>query len=204
MDKVREWLKENKTQILQQLNSILFKQTWEKYADKNISAWEMESLCFYYHDHELANIDFEKYGISDFNNLNDREISGYFKRNGREIPLYKISTIVGTVIAKNDTKATINLLTHTGVVPVKFGKEYYSMFKKRISRLNPETNKKQVVEEGWFKKGTLLMINGYRRDDTFVSKTYKNTNAHELYKIVNVKGRDIILTHEREKGEEDE
>ena len=59
MDKVREWLKENKTQILQQLNSILFKQTWEKYADKNISAWEMESLCFYYHDHELANIDFE-------------------------------------------------------------------------------------------------------------------------------------------------
>ena len=204
MDKVREWLKENKTQILQQLNSILFKQTWEKYADKNISAWEMESLCFYYHDHELANIDFEKYGISDFNNLNDREISGYFKRNGREIPLYKISTIVGTVIAKNDTKATINLLTPTGVVPVKFGKEYYSMFKKRISRLNPETNKKQVVEEGWFKKGTLLMINGYRRDDTFVSKTYKNTNAHQLYKIVNVKGRDIILTHEREKGEEDE
>ena len=204
MDKVREWLKENKAQILQQLNSILFKQTWEKYADKNISAWEMESLCFYYHDHELANIDFEKYGISDFNNLNDREISGYFKRNGREIPLYKISTIVGTVIAKNDTKATINLLTPTGVVPVKFGKEYYSMFKKRISRLNPETNKKQVVEEGWFKKGTLLMINGYRRDDTFVSKTYKNTNAHQLYKIVNVKGRDIILTHEREKGEEDE
>ena len=164
----------------------------------------MESLCFYYHDHELANIDFEKYGISDFNNLNDREISGYFKRNGREIPLYKISTIVGTVIAKNDTKATINLLTPTGVVPVKFGKEYYSMFKKRISRLNPETNKKQVVEEGWFKKGTLLMINGYRRDDTFVSKTYKNTNAHQLYKIVNVKGQDIILTHEREKGEEDE
>ena len=204
MDKVRDWLKENKAQILQQLNSILFKQTWEKYADKNISAWEMESLCFYYHDHELANIDFEKYGISDFNNLNDREISGYFKRNGREIPLYKISTIVGTVIAKNDTKATINLLTPTGVVPVKFGKEYYSMFKKRISRLNPETNKKQVVEEGWFKKGTLLMINGYRRDDTFVSKTYKNTNAHQLYKIVNVKGRDIILTHEREKGEEDE
>ena len=204
MDKVRDWLKENKAQILQQLNSILFKQTWEKYADKNISAWEMESLCFYYHDHELANIDFEKYGISDCNNLNDREISGYFKRNGREIPLYKISTIVGTVIAKNDTKATINLLTPTGVVPVKFGKEYYSMFKKRISRLNPETNKKQVVEEGWFKKGTLLMINGYRRDDTFVSKTYKNTNAHQLYKIVNVKGRDIILTHEREKGEEDE
>jgi DNA polymerase-3 subunit alpha len=204
MDKVREWLKENKTQILQQLNSILFKQTWEKYANKNISAWEMESLCFYYHDHELANIDFEKYGISDFNNLNDREISSYFKRNGREIPLYKISTIVGTVIAKNDTKATINLLTPTGVVPVKFGKEYYSMFKKRISRLNPETNKKQIVEEGWFKKGTLLMINGYRRDDTFVSKTYKNTNAHQLYKIVNVKGRDIILTHEREKGEEDE
>jgi len=204
MDKVREWLKENKIQILQRLNSILFKQTWEKYADKNISAWEMESLCFYYHDHELANIDFEKYGISDFNNLNDREISSYFKRNGREIPLYKISTIVGTVIAKNDTKATINLLTPTGVVPVKFGKEYYSMFKKRISRLNPETNKKQVVEEGWFKKGTLLMINGYRRDDTFVSKTYKNTNAHQLYKIVNVKGRDIILTHEREKGEEDE
>lgn len=205
MDKVRNWIKENKEQILTELNTKLFEQTWEKYAKGTISSWEMDSLCFYYHAHELSNVDFDKYGIKDFNELESREIEGYIKRNRREIPIFKIYTIAGTVIAKNDTKATVNLLTPTGVVPVKFNKEYYSMFKKRICQLNKETGKKQIVEEGWFKKGTLLLVNGYRREDTFVAKTYKSTNAHQLYKILSINSNHTLtITSERAKGEEDD
>lgn len=47
------------------------------------------------------------------------------------------------------------------------------------------------------------MVQGFRRDDTFVAKTYSNTAGHTLYKITNVKGEDIELTHERyDEGEE--
>ena len=205
MDCVRDWIKENKEELLQKYNTILFKQNWEKYASGTISAWEMQALCFYYHEHELSDIDVNRYGISDFFKLNEKsEVERYITRKGIDIPIYKIHKIVGTVIAKKDSKATITLLTPTGVVSVKFTKEYYSMFKKRISKVNPDGTK-TVIEEGWFKKGTLLLINGYRREDTFVAKTYKTTNSHQLYKILQVvDNKNLVLTHERAEGDSDE
>ena len=45
------------------------------------------------------------------------------------------------------------------------------------------------------------MVTGYRREDTFVAKTYKATPTHQLYKIIEVKDRDITLEHERVKIE---
>ena len=33
------------------------------------SSWEMEALCFYYHEHELKNINRARYGISNFFDL---------------------------------------------------------------------------------------------------------------------------------------
>jgi hypothetical protein len=41
------------------------------------------------------------------------------------------------------------------------------------------------------------MVTGYRREDTFVAKTYKATSTHQLYRIMNVEGRNITLEHER-------
>ena len=43
----------------------------------------------------------------------------------------------------------------------------------------------------------MLLITGFRRDDQFVGKTYKNTPGHQLYKIEQVIGSDIKLRHER-------
>ena len=56
MDIFRDWIKENKDSILDELNTRIFMQDWEKYAKGNISSWEMEVLCFYYHDHELSDV----------------------------------------------------------------------------------------------------------------------------------------------------
>ena len=62
MDVFRKWIAANKDEILNNLNSTIFKEDWDKYAKNgNISAWEMEVLCFYYHDHELSNVNKEKY-----------------------------------------------------------------------------------------------------------------------------------------------
>ena len=197
MDAVRQWLKKNQEQVLDDYNTILFQEMWQSCASGNISAWEMESLCFYYHAHELAQIDNSKYGIVDFNALQyEPEIDYFIKRAGKEIPIFKLYKIAGTIISKNNTKSTVTLLTTSGVVTVKFTKEYYAMFNRQISEVQLDGTKK-VVEKGWFIRGVKLLVTGYRREDTFIAKTYKATATHQLYKIVSIEGSDILLEHER-------
>ena len=197
MDKARNWLKENQDEVLNQYNNLLFNETWNKYATGNISAWEMESLCFYYHEHELANIDKYKYGIVNFSTLSyEPEVDYFFKRAGRDIPIFKLYKIAGTIISKNNTKASVAILTTDGVVNVKFTKEYYAMYNRQISEVQADGSKK-VLEKGWFSRGTKIMVTGYRREDTFVAKTYKATSTHQLYRIMNVEGGNITLEHER-------
>ena len=205
MDKARDWIKENQNEILEKFNTILFKEMWDKYAGKSISAYEMESLCFYYHEHELKDVKMNKYGIVDFNDLSSEPaIDYFFKRNGRDLPIYKISKIIGTVIGKNDTRSSITLLTTTGVVNVKFTKEYFAMYNRQLSEKQPDGTKK-VVEKGWFTRGVKLLVAGYRRDDTFVAKTYKNNGFHQIYKIVNVTDNgELELVHDRQGMSDDE
>lgn len=197
MDNIRNWLKDNQEQILLELNTKLFQMEWEKYAMGTISAWEMTSLCFYYHEHELAHIDNHRYGIVDFNSLPAiPTVDYFFQRNGKQIPIYNLYKIAGTVIGKNDTRHSVTLLTTTGVVNVKFTRDYYAMFNRQISEKD-EQGVKKVKEKGWFTRGTKLLITGYRRDDAFVAKKYKSTGGHTLYKITNVESRTISLTSRR-------
>ena len=197
MDVARDWLKANHDEILEEYNKILFKEAWDKYAEGNTSKWEMDSMCFYHGKHELADVDMNKYGVVDFNSLStEPEVDYFFKRGGHQIPIYKTNRIMGTVLAKNDNKSSIILLTTTGVVTVKFTRDYYAMFKKQISQVQAD-GKKKVIEKSWFKRGNKLMITGIRRDDMFIAKTYKSTNSHQLYKIDEVIGTEIKLRHER-------
>ena len=203
MDAARDWLKENQEQVLKEMNSMLFQEVWNKYALGSLSSWEMEALCFYYHEHELAKVNTEKYGIVNFNDLPEQpEVDYFFKRNGKDIPIYKTHKIIGTVISKNDNRSSISLLTTQGVVNVKFTKEYYAMFGRQISE-KQEDGTKKVMEKGWFGRGTKVMCTGFRRDDMFVTKTYKHTTTHQLYKITEVRDNgDIEIIHDRY-GQED-
>lgn len=197
MDTARDWLKDKQKEILNKYNQILFKETWEKYAKGTISHWEMESLCFYHGDHELKNISMNKYGLSDFQTLPLNNIDYYFKRGQNNIPIYKLSRIAGTVLDKNDTKNYIVLLTTSGVVNVKLSREQYAKYKKRISEIQLD-GKKKILEEGWFKRGRMLLFTGYKIDDTtFRVKTYKNTPTHQVYLIEDVLNDEIKLRHER-------
>ena len=205
MDTAREWVKENHDIILENYNTLLFQEAWKKYAQGSLSAWEMESLCFYYHEHELAHMDMKKYGIVDFYELSETPVIDYtFKRNGKDIPIYQTFKIAGTIISKNDTHSSIVLLTTSGVVTVKFTKEYFAMFGRQISE-KQEDGTKKVIEKGWFQRGTKVMCTGIRRDDTFVTKTYSKTLTHQLYKInkINEDGS-VELIHERAKGESED
>lgn len=208
MDIFRAWISANKNNLLEIINKTAFKESWDKYAEKgNISAWEMKTLCFYYHSHELANVDTKYYGISDFNYLPEEPIIDYtFKKSGKEIPIYKLTRIFGTCIAKNKDRATVTLLTPTGVVTVKFRKEYFSLFDKQVSVKGPD-GKKKIVEKSWFERGNMIVVTGIRSGDNFIVKKYAATPGHQLYKITDVtnNGTRIEITSERYKGDlEDE
>jgi DNA polymerase-3 subunit alpha len=102
MDVFRDWLRANHDDILKQLNDIIFKEEWDKYAKGTVSAWEMEAMCFYYHEHELAHLDEEKYGFVDFFDLQeDPIVEKTFWKGSKQITMFKLSKLCGTCIAKD-------------------------------------------------------------------------------------------------------
>lgn len=202
MDAVRDWIKSDTKNILFNLNKEIFKADWNKYALGNLSSWEMESLCFYYHEHELKNLNMIKYGLEDFFSLDiEPDIKSSFQRGNAIIPIYNIHKICGTCIAKDKAKSTVSLLTTTGVVTVKFRKDYFSMFDKQISQ-KQLNRKKKIIEKSWFNKGNMIIVQGIRRGDDFIAKKYSSTIGHQLYKIekINENG-DIEIIDKRKQGE---
>ncbi len=201
MDVFRNWIAANKEDILFKLNSIIFKEDWERYALGSYSAWEMEVACFYYHEHELSNLNTSLYGISDFFNLpEDPEVDKYWHRGGKDIPLFKLTKIAGTCIDKNKNKSTVTLLTTSGVVEVKFRKEYFALFDKQISERGAD-GKKHVIERSWFNRGNMLIVNGMRSGDNFICKKYSSTVGHQLYRITSVnKDGTVLLQDSRYQG----
>lgn len=200
MDVFRQWIADNKDEILFNLNMKIFKEDWNKYAQGNLSSWEMETLCFYYHEHELAHINMNKYGFVDFFKLpKDPIVDRTFTKGNKTINIYKLNKICGTCIAKDKSKSTVTLLTTTGVVTVKFRKEYFSLFDKQISEKQEDSSKK-IMEKSWFNRGNMLVVMGIRSGDDFISKKYASSGGHQLYKIQAIDGTDLILTNERYKG----
>jgi DNA polymerase-3 subunit alpha len=202
MDVFRNWIAEDKDTILQTLNEKIFLEDWNKYALGTISAWEMEALCFYYHDHELKDVNVGKYGFANFYALPENPVvESTFTRGGKQINIFKLSKICGTCIAKNKTKSTVSLLTTSGVVSVKFRKEYFALFDKQISAVGAD-GVKHVVEKSWFNRGSMIVVMGIRSGDDFISKKYASTGGHQLYKIDSIdEFGDLTLRDGRYSGE---
>lgn len=188
MDKAREYFKVHQNELLDQLNQTLFDEVWDKYAAGSLASWEMDSLGFYYHDHPLTNIDKLSYNIVPYNQQSENPlVERTFKRNGVDIPLFKTFRIVGAVVAKDDNKSCISLLTpESGVITVKMNRDYYARLNRQMSQIQPDGTKK-VMEKGWFTRGTLLMVNGFKRSGMFFTKAYRHTKSHQCYRIFNIK-----------------
>ena len=171
----------------------------------NISSWEMASMNYYYNVHELAGIDQEKYGVVDFNDLpEDPVVIGFTKYKGLQYPKFQLNRIVGTVLDRDKNKHSVTILTPTGVVVLKFYAGQFSFYDKTISKdvgVADENGKikKVVLENGWFSRGSLIMVTGFRRGDIFKPKRYKNSiYQHALSKIVEVReDNELILQNDR-------
>jgi len=132
----------------------------EKYCKGSLSAWEMETMNFYYSGYELEKMNDYMYGVQNFNTL-------------PETPSGKCSAIAGTIINVVNGKHTISLLTKYGVVDVKFYKDAYNKYNQKISEVDGKTKKKIVIDDSWFKRGNKVLVYGTRREDTFVAKNCK-------------------------------
>lgn len=204
MDKARAYFKQHQEELLNKLNNKLFQEMWDKYAGGSYSDWEMDSLGFYFHKHPLAHVDRKMYEIYQYCDLGSNpEVDYTFKRNGMNVPIYKTLRICGTVIAKDDVRSQISILTaESGVVTVKMTRDFYARLNKRISEPQPDGTKK-VKEKGWFTRGNKLLLNGFRRGDMFVLKKYSRTKSHQCYLINNITAEGHLQLTWKRYGEEE-
>ena len=143
--------------------------------DEDVNMWSFSTCSFFSHNHYLANIDYNKYNISSFDELPDEPVftlKTWGKRSYRQYELYQIA---GVVLDKNDNSHFITILDfNNNVVNVKMDNGLYAKYKAQISE--NVNGKKKVLEKSWFQRGTPLIIAGYKMgENDFKVKTYKNS-----------------------------
>ena len=181
MAPVRDYLKDHSEELAEKLNTTYFEEMKQKYANGNISKWEMESLSFYSHPHELLAA---RRRFRNFFELSEEPVveKTFEGKDGKIIPIYALTTIAGTVINRDKIKHTITLLTVNGVVNVKISKTHFANYDRQLSYIQADGTK-VVLEKSWFARGNLLAIQGFRRGQDFVAKAYKNSPSPALIKI---------------------
>jgi DNA polymerase-3 subunit alpha len=198
MDVVRTYIKNNLVELLDKVNFKLYKEVYDKYALGSLSKWEMDSISFYHHPHELANLQEEYYDVVNFFNLPEQPIvDRVIPMKGKQVPLFKLQRIAGTVLDRDKDKNLVTILTNYGVVKVKVYRAQFTKYDKQISERGDD-GKKHVKEASWFSRGNKLMIVGIRRDDCFVPKLYKNSPYETpFFLIENIDSDGYITGRER-------
>ena len=84
----------------------------------------------------------------------------------------------------------------------KFNKGHYAFYNKQISaKLDPNSDKKTVLERSWLSRGSKIVVAGIRRDDSFRPMIYKDTiYQHTVNKVqeIHLDGT-LLLQSERTK-----
>lgn len=186
-DKLMKDFRENylsSQEILNKINENRFNDKWKEKAQGNLSKWEFDSMCFYYHPHVLLAADIQKNELANFEELplQPEGVATYYFR-GQEKIRFGLSKICGTVLDKNKNKHTVDILTPTGVVTLKFYKGQFSFYDRQISKTNPDGSK-TVMEKSWFSRGTNLLVTGFRRDQQFVPRVYKDSVYNHSLQLI--------------------
>ena len=198
MNVIRPFVQKNAADLLEKVNYQLTKDMWEKYCLGTLSKWEMDSVSFYSHEHELAAA--HDYRVEDFFKLSpipDIERTVTFK--GKTIPLFSLHRIAGTVLDRDKAKKIITLLTTNGVVTVKIYGGVFEQYDKQISEKGADGHK-HIIEKSAFTRGNKIIVTGIREEDAFIAKVYKNTPYHRVEIITDILDDGTILT--RSRGEE--
>lgn len=202
MDTVRNFIKDNQDDLLTSLNNKLIADMWNKYCLGSLSKWEMDSVSCYFHKHELEGINLDKYGVVDYFNLPENpEIDRIVPIKGKQVPLFKIKRIAGTVLDRDNNKKIVTLLTTSGVITVKIYGEAFTQYDKQISEKGSD-GKKHIIEKSMFSRGNKIVVTGIKRDESFIAKKYKATPYHLVEKIEEIKDNGEVIIRNTRFGEE--
>ena len=194
MDIIRPWVKKNSADLLKKVNDKLVGDMWLKYCDGNMSKWEMDAVSFYSHDHELKGIRKDPYEITDFSDIPDTPVvERVLPIKGRQIPIFKLYRIAGTILDKDKAKKTVTLLTTEGVVTVKIFGAVFTHYDKQISERGAD-GKKHVIEKSWLSRGNKIIVTGIKQSDGFLAKKYNRTPYHLVELITGVNPDGTLLT----------
>lgn len=170
--------------ITQYYKATLRKKFNEALPNQDPNHWSMESVSYYSTEHELHNIDYDKYNISHFKDIPSEPefIERTFR--GRTWKQFELCVICGTVVAKNDNNHYFTLLTPDNeVVNCKLHRGAYASYKAQYSEVI--NGKKTVIEKPWLSRGTMLIVSGYRRGDDFVCKKYASSIFQSTLQKIN-------------------
>lgn len=200
MQPLKDWM--SQADVLELYNNTLFNALYEEKAGGAVSKWEMDSLSFYYQKHELEDIDENYYNVVNFfEQPEEPQVYDTYTRTINnekvEFPKYNIVRLAGTVLDKNNDRHAVTLLTKYGVVSLKFNKGQYGFYQKRISENG------SIVDESWFKRGTKILVCGYRLDDVFrVCKYSDSIYKHSCMKIEDITADNkLVITTDRKRVE---
>lgn len=200
MDIIRPWVRKNADTLLEQVNERLTSDMWNKYCQGSLSKWEMDAVSFYSHEHELANTRKDLYEIADFSRIPENPVvERVLPIKGRQIPIFKLYRIAGTILDKDKNKKTVTLLTTDGVVTVKIFGAVFTHYDKQISEKGAD-GKKHVIEKSWLSRGSKIIVTGIKQSDGFLAKKYSRTPYHLVELITDVREDGTLVT----KGERTE
>ena len=194
MDIIRPWVKKNASVLLEQVNERLTSDMWNKYCVGSLSKWEMDAVSFYSHDHELKNLRKDLYEIVNFSSIPENPVvERVLPIKGRQIPIFKLYRIAGTILDKDKNKKTVTLLTTDGVVTVKIFGAVFTHYDKQISEKGAD-GKKHVIEKSWLSRGNKIIVTGIKQSDGFLAKKYSRTPYHLVELITDVNEDGTIRT----------
>jgi DNA polymerase-3 subunit alpha len=201
MSIVRPFVQKHAAELLISVNERLMEESWNKYCLGSLSKWEMDSVSFYSHEHELCELDMERYELTDFFDLpEDPIVDKIIPIKGKQVPLLKLFRICGTVLDRDKSKKTVTLLTTSGVVTVKIFGGVFAQYDKQISERGAD-GKKHVIEKSMFSRGNKIIVIGVRDGDSFRAKKYSRTPYHLVEQIVEVHNDGTMITRSRQDQE---
>ena len=135
-----------------------------------------------------------KYPCSDFSKIPENPVvERVLPIKGRQIPIFKLYRIAGTILDKDKAKKTVTLLTTDGVVTVKIFGAVFTHYDKQISEKGVD-GKKHVIEKSWLSRGNKIIVTGIKQSDGFLAKKYNRTPYHLVELITEVREDGTLVT----------
>lgn len=148
---------------------------WRENCSQTVENWFFETLNYYPYEHFLTKTNLGT--LFDFKSFNELPAVPQAKTlvGKKKYKIYETYEIAGSVVAKNNVKKTIDLLTPDGLAICKLGDDLFAKYNKVIKNDN-------IKESSWFERGTNLILLGTRIGNEFRVKRVKD--ATSVLKIV--------------------